>query len=80
MSTLSEELDRKYGVAESVRALRGWHLVDASLHKPGVYRITISRRSGTGANLINGFARQAIITAARELGYLSAPNGFIFPE
>lgn len=26
-----------------------------------------------------GFAKQSIITIAREMGYLSAPNGFTLP-
>ena len=71
--------NQEHGVIEHVNQLCGWHLVNASLHKPGVYRICISRRLNPGAEMINGFASQSIITTARELGYLSAPNGFTLP-
>jgi len=79
-SALFEEMNRKYGVLEKVDDLRGWHLVEAELRKPGVYRIVTSRRRGNGAEMRHGFASQKIITAARELGYLSAPNGFTLPN
>lgn len=79
-SALFEELNRKYGVLEKVDDLRGWHLVEAELRKPGVYRIVTSRYTQGGAELRHGFASQQIITTARELGYLSAPNGFTMPN
>jgi hypothetical protein len=75
-----EELNRQYGVIDSANDLRGWHLVWAELYKPGVYRILTSRRLGRGAEMRHGFARQEIITIARELGYLSAPNGYTLPD
>ena len=75
-----QELNRKYGVLESVDDLRGWHLVEAELCKPGVYRIVTSRYTNGGAEMRHGFASQQIITTARELGYLSAPNGFTLPN
>ena len=75
-------LNRRYGVVESVDDLRGWHLVAASQTKPGVYRIEISR----GPTALNhayqyrhGYASQAIITTAIELGFLSKPNGYTLP-
>jgi len=75
-----EQLNREHGVIETVNELFGWHLVDAFLHRPGVYRIAISRKLNNGAEFRNGFARQEIITAAREFGYLSAPNGYTLPR
>ena len=77
---LRESLDRQHGVIKTVNDLKGWHLVEAELRKPGVYRIITSRRRGAGAELRHGFASQQIITTARELGYLSAPNGFTLPN
>lgn len=32
-------LDRAFGVVQSAYELRGWHLVEAELHKPGVSNI-----------------------------------------
>lgn len=84
MSTLSTQHEvfgwiAKHGVVESAEELRGWHLVDASLHKPGVYSIAVTRKDGSRAEMRRGFAKQSIITIAREMGYLSAPNGFTLP-
>ena len=74
-------LNRENGVIESVEDLRGWHLVHAELWKRGVYRIMISRYLICGgAEMLHGFASQTIITTAREIGYLSASNGFILPD
>lgn len=75
-----ERLNRENGVVERVEDLRGWHLVEAELRKPGVYRIVTNRYTNSGAELRHGFASQRIITTARELGYLSAPNGFTLPN
>jgi hypothetical protein len=75
-----ERLNREYGVIEDIEQLRGWHLVEAELRKPGVYRIVTSRYTRNGAELRHGFASQRLITTARELGYLSAPNGFTLPS
>lgn len=78
-----ERLNREHGVIESVNELSGWHLVGAQLSKPGVYRIQISReRRICGMaywEFKHGFASQHIITTARELGLLSAPNGYTLP-
>lgn len=63
----------------TVNELKGWHLVSAEHWKPGMYRICITRRIGNGAEMINGFASKAILTTARELKYLSAPNGYTLP-
>lgn len=77
---LLREMNRMHGVIESVNDLHGWHLVEAELCKPGVYRIVTSRRcSNGGAEMRHGFSDQAIITTAIELGYLSAPNGYTLP-
>ena len=73
-------LNRENGVIEDIEDLRGWHLVEAELRKPGVYRIVTSRYTREGAEMRHGFASQKIITTARELGYLSAPNGFTLPN
>lgn len=74
------ELDRIHGVIEDVNDLRGWHLVEAQVYKPGVYRFTMSKRLGFGSvEFRHGFAKQSVITLARELGYLSAPNGYTLP-
>lgn len=76
---LAKELNRRYNVKESVDWLKGFHLVGAELWKPGVYRIMISRWTSKGAEFQHGFASQQIITTARELGYLTAPNGYTLP-
>ncbi len=60
-----------------VEQLKGWHLVKATLYKPGIYHVVISKRSPL--TLQHHFVKQTIITTARELGYLSAPNGFTLP-
>lgn len=73
------DLNLQYGVIENVDDLRGWHLVEAKLSRPGTYRITTSRFTQTGAESRNGFASQKLITTARELGYLSAPSGYTLP-
>lgn len=69
----------RHFVIEKPADLKGWHLVEAILRRPGVYKICITRPRGNGAEMINGFAGQAVITTARELGYLSAPNGYTLP-
>lgn len=84
MSTMSTQYETrgwiaKNGVVESAEELRGWHLVDACLHKPGVYSIEVTRKEGSRAEMRRGFAKQSIITIAREMGYLSASNGFTLP-
>lgn len=74
------ELDRIHGVINDVEDPRGWHLVEAEIYKLGVYRIFVSNRLANGAvEFHHGFARQSIITTAREVGYLSAPNGYTLP-
>lgn len=75
-----ERLNREYSVIENVDDLRGWHLVEAEIRKPGVYRIVTSRYTHGGSEMRHGFASQQIITTARELGYLSTPNGFTLPN
>jgi len=75
-----ERLNRENGVIESVDDLHGWHLVEAELRNPEVYRITMSRYTRSGVEMRHGFASQQIITTAREIGYLSTPNGFILPN
>lgn len=72
-------LNREHGVIDDIEDLRGWHLVEAELRKPGVYRHVISRHRDNGAELRHGFASQKLITTAREIGYLSAPNGYTLP-
>lgn len=67
-------------VISSVDDLRGWHLVEARLWKSGVYRIQVSRRFGNSAQMHIAYARQSIVTTARELGYLSKPNGYTLPK
>lgn len=73
------KLNLEYGVIETVDELLGWHLVEATTYKPGVFRIIISKYTQGGAEMKHGFAKKSVITTARELGYLSAPNGFTLP-
>ncbi len=73
-----KELNRRYGVIESVDELKGWHLVSADLQKPGAYRISMSRTWGAGSEMRHGFVSQEILTTARELGYVTQ-NGFTMP-
>jgi hypothetical protein len=74
-----KKLNRENGVIEGIEELRGWHLVEATLYKRGVYRIVVSRHTGGGAELRHGFVSQHMLATARELGYLSAPNGYTLP-
>lgn len=74
-----KELNRRYCVVESPEQLRGTHLADCRLHKPGVYRVMLTWRNGNGATCMNGFCRQDILRIAREQGMISAPNGFTMP-
>lgn len=58
--------------------LRGWHLAQCRLESPGLYSIAISRWNQTGFEMHVGFAKQAVITTAREFGYLTT-NGRTLP-
>lgn len=72
--------DNRHNVIKTVDELRGWHISNCWLHKPGVYQMYISRHIfPRGAKMIRVFANQKIVTTAIELGYLSRPNGFTLP-
>lgn len=71
-----QSLNNRNNVFSKVDHFKGWHLVSCRVWKRGVYRFEISRNSPLfGTSLIAGFARQALITTAIELGVLSRPNG-----
>jgi hypothetical protein len=70
----------EFGYFRSPAHLAGWHLVSATLLRPGVYRVECSRRTGRLAEMRIDICRQEIVTCARELGYLSAPNGYTLPH
>lgn len=73
-------LNNRAMVFKRVDDMKGWHLVECVLRKPGVYKICVTRKHiGGRAEIINGFAAQALVTTAIEFGYLSKPNGYTLP-
>jgi hypothetical protein len=79
----TQELLRRYnyenGVIERVDQLKGWHLAECELYKPGVYRGFISGWFNGVAHFNRFYAKQDIIRLAIELKYLSKPNGYTLP-
>lgn len=74
-----QRLNREHGVIEDINELKGWHLAECAIYKPGVYRGHISRWLNGGAEFKQFYARQDMIRLAVELKYLSKPNGYTLP-
>lgn len=74
-----KELNRRYGVIESVDDFKGWHLAGSAPYKPGVLRITLTCANGAGYRMFQGFCSVQLLTTARELGHIAKSNGDMLP-
>jgi|HubBroStandDraft_1064217.scaffolds.fasta_scaffold23044_3 hypothetical protein len=65
--TTSQYAKDYFYTVESAKDFDGWEILSCEIHKPGVYRVQMRRRTSSGAEAIICYSKQMYLTIARTL-------------
>lgn len=77
---MAEAEDDRHNVFKHPFQFSGWHIASCRHYKHGIYQFSITRFTGSGAEMLNGFCAQDVLRVAIEQRICSKPNGFMLPE